>query len=486
MATAYNYQLSDFKKARTPEIYARARGAADEVGMTADLRMDVGLTGAVSGCHGLLTDEVNKALEDGSRKVIPNSVLNNEVRQIVKDVYGDEWDAALISTCEAALWVSFDTLCTPPSLGRGDNYRARYIAPYERHMHHQAGYGRPFPPRYKDLWSDRGVTGGELGFYGKRLNNLDTVIVPLEGAEYPCHGIKYFASPFLTQVDADASRVALATAAEIHRDSLTGFASLGYDSPGYGYAQKGEDGSPTLQRHIGDLARQYNVPYISDNAWGLPFVGTDPRKTGADVMMYSMDKAAGGPTCGLIVGREEVMVHIRRALGIHGERSGSSSSHGKAAYVTADPGKEALLGAIAALKVLRDRPQEVTAPLDDLFDIVTEEFGNLEPRLQKGWSFFKSTNSGAVEINYEATWQDGEMGFPVFTIEDMYAGSHVIQGAMAQMGIIPTIAYDGNIFISPGLGTTDAQGGLIEERTRPMIKALVRIIEIIDDELQKA
>jgi alanine-alpha-ketoisovalerate/valine-pyruvate aminotransferase len=36
---------------------------------------------------------------------------------------------------------------------------------------------------------------------------------------------------------------------------------------------------------IGSLANEYNVPYIVDNAWGLPFIGTDLRKTNADVML---------------------------------------------------------------------------------------------------------------------------------------------------------------------------------------------------------
>ena len=46
------------------------------------------------------------------------------------------------------------------------------------------------------------------------------------------------------------------------------------------------------------------------------------------------------------------------------------------------------------------------------------------------------------------------------------------------MGVIPTIAYDGNIMISCGLGTTDLDGNLIEERARWAIKALVKLIEI--------
>ena len=63
----------------------------------------------------------------------------------------------------------------------------------------------------------------------------------------------------------------------------------------------------------------------------MPFLGTDPRRIGADVMLYSMDKVAGASTSGLVIGREEAMVNIRRALGIHSERFGTTSAHGKAA-----------------------------------------------------------------------------------------------------------------------------------------------------------
>ena len=93
--------------------------------------------------------------------------------------------------------------------------------------------------------------------------------------------------------------------------------------------------------------------------------------------------------------------------------------------------------------------------------------------------FEKSYNCGTVEINYENSWKDGKLGIPIFSIEDMYSGSNLFQDGTTQMGIIPTIAYDANIFISPGLGTTDNKGQLIEDRTRMVIRGLVMLIEIV-------
>ena len=474
----YRFELYRHLQKNIPNIYAEAKKAADEIGIPADIRGKFGLTGSISGCHGIPHKEVRQALEDTATQVISNNGLDEEVREIVKSVYGDEYDAVAVNTCEAALWASFDVLATPPMMGRGDNYRARYVIPYEKHLHHHGGYGRPFPGKYKDIVADRGNTPGELGFYGKRQNNLDTAIVKLEGADYTCHGIKYHPAIQLTGVDAAASAKKIRAVAERNASTLSAFTTLGYDTPGYGYGQKEKNGAPTLQKLIGDIARDFEVPYIVDNAWGAPFVGTDIRKTGADVITYSMDKASGCVTAGLIIGKEECLVPLRRALGTHGDRYGTGTSHGKAAYVTFDPGKEGLVGIIAALKVLRDKPERFTKPLDELYEIVTQEFAKIDPAIRDQFTFYKSMNSGAVEVNYEKSWKAGGKQIPIFSIEDMYSGTNIFQAGCSAMGIIPTIAYDGNIFISPGLGTTDLEGNLIHERAQWMVRGMVKLIEI--------
>lgn len=477
----YKFQMYRYLQQNLANIYEEAKKVPKEIGIPKGEIGKFGLTGAVSGCHGMPHPEVIKAMDEANKKIIPNKILDDELREVVKSVYGDDYDGVAVTTCEAALWVSFDCLVTPPMLGRGDNYRARYIAPYERHIHHQGGYGRPFPGRFKDIIADRGDTAGELGMMGKRQNNTDTVLVPLVGAKYDCHGIKYHPTPLLVEVDPEASIKKIAKYAERHSNMLSGFASLAYDTPGYGYGEKDNEGTCLLQKFIGSLAKEYDVPYIMDNAWGMPFVGTDIRKTGADVVCYSVDKSIGGPTAGLIIGRDEVMIPIRRALGVHGDRWGTGTSHGKAAYVTFDSGKEGLIGAITALKVIRDKGDRIKRNVDKLFEIVKEEFEGINPVLKEDFIITKSYNSSAVEINYQKSWKDGKMGIPIFSIEDMYAGTNIIQTGMSLMGIMPSIAYDANIFLSPGLGTVDEEGILIEERYHWAIKSLVRLIEIISN-----
>ena len=479
MSFKYKYQMYKHLQMNIPKIYEDLRKASADIGIPAELKGQFGLTGAISGCPSPMRKDIMEAGEEGAKKVIPLATIVEQIREVVKDVYGDGYDVAPTSTCEAGLWLSYDTLFSPPAMGRGDNYRSRYIAPYEKHMHHQGSYGRPFPAKYKDLYADRGSTAGELGFYGKRQNNLDTVIVPLAGAKYDVHGLRSHPVPMLVDVDPAASYEALKINAERHSSMLTGFTSLGYETPGYGYGVKDADGTPMLIKNISKLAKEYNVPYVIDNAWGLPFVGLDLVKSGVDAVVYSMDKATGAATSGLVIGKEEIMVQLRRAMGMAGDRWGTTASYGKAAYVCFDPGKEALLTQLQALKVLRDNPKVLTKPVDDLEAIVKEEFAKLPKHLQEGLIITKSYNSTAVEVNYENTWKNGKMGIPIFSIEDMYAGSNLFQAGMMQMGVIPTIAYDGNIYISPGLGTTDENGQLLEREARWCVQALVKNIEIV-------
>jgi hypothetical protein len=47
------------------------------------------------------------------------------------------------------------------------------------------------------------------------------------------------------------------------------------------------------------------------------------------------------------------------------------------------------------------------------------------------------------------------------------------------MGIIPTVAYDGNILFGPGLGTTDENWNLIEDRFRFGVKAMAELIKLV-------
>ena len=476
----YRFQWYQHIYESIPKIHEEARQAAQEIGLK-EWRGKIGLYAGSSSCPGPLPNYVLDAIVEANRgPLLPMRKVEDELREIVKDIYGDGYDAAAANTCEAALRVSFETLFAPPTMRKGDTYRARYIAPYGEDFDFMAGYGRPFPPRYKNLLVDRSVTAGELAVEAKSLPNLDSVFVRLEGAKYEVHGIRFNPVPLLTTTDAVKSHAKMAEVAARHATELVGFESIGYDTPGYGYGEKDESGVPKLKKLIGKLAREFDVPYVVDCASCCPIIGLGPEDIGADVMVWSMDKACRAPISGLIIGTEECMVPIRKGLGLGGERFGGVSSHGKAVFSLADPGRDAVVGLIAVLKMLRDDPDKITRPVDEMYRIVEEEFESFQPsRLKEDFIFTKSYTMGGIELNYERTWNNGEFGIPIFTLEDLYGNTNPISSALDEMGIYPATIYSGNMFLGPGMGTLDEDGDLMEEPTRLAVRGLVRATEIV-------
>jgi len=461
------------------KIYNEARRAADELGL-GKLQGQIGLYPTGSASPPPLPKYVTEAIVKASKvPVLPMTKIDDELRDIVKDIYGDTYDAAATNTCESGLRICFETLFAPPTMRKGDAYRARYITLYNHDFEFTAAYGRPFPPKYKNVFVDRSVSAGELGVEGKSLANLDSIVVPFVGGKYECHGIKYNVVPLLTEVDAKKTIERIEEIAGQHITMLSGFESLGYDSPGYGFGEKREDGVPKLQTAIGQLSEKLNVPFIMDCATGIPFIGVDLRETNASAMLWSMDKSCRAITSGLIIGKEDVMVHIRKGLGLGGQRGGTVSSHSKAVYSACDPGRDAVISQIEVLKLLRDAPEVIKRPLDELYEITKEEFSRIEPAwLRDGLIITKSYNMGTIEVNYEGTWKNGKFGIPVFSGEDLFADS-LLSATIDEMGIYAPVIYDGNILLGPWQGTTDEEGQLIEEKTRLSISAVVRATEIV-------
>jgi hypothetical protein len=157
MSAHYKFRMYQKLQNSTSEIFSELKKQAEPIGLSDDKKGKIGLGGG-SGTPPTVPKHVLEAITDASNKVLSLAPLVDVLRDLVKDVYGDKYDAAPVCTAEAACWISMDSLVSPPIQGRGDLYRSAYIAPYERHLHHQGGYGRPFPPRYKDLLADRGVT----------------------------------------------------------------------------------------------------------------------------------------------------------------------------------------------------------------------------------------------------------------------------------------------------------------------------------------
>ena len=481
MKTKYRYQWYQRIYENIPQIHEEASKFRQELGLDkvdADIGLYAGSSSRPGNLPSYVLDEIVKANRSGRTHTLRE--VEDEVREVVKDVYGDEYDAAVANTCEAALRICIETLCAPPALRRGDAYRSRFLMLYGEDFEWMGGYGRAFPPKYKNLLVDRTVAAGELGVEGKSLANLDALYVRFAGAKYESHGIRFNPTPLLTQIDIDKTIENARKAADRHAQLLSGVTCLGYDTPSYGYSHKDENGTPTLKRLLGELACEYDVPLIVDNASCLPIIGLDPRHIGADIMAYSMDKAGRSPSCGLIIGKDEVINPIRKGMGLGGQRYGEVSSHGKAVFTFSDPGRDTIIGLVAYLKILRDMPHLVKDPIDKFHEIMVEEFQSFKPsRFREKFIFTKTYHLGGTELNYERTWEDGEFGIPIFTLEDLWANTNPICSAQVTMGVEPATIYSGKMFLGPGLGTLDEDGNLIEEYAVLAAKSLVKAVEIV-------
>jgi len=405
MEELYKYQWYQKIYENTSNIHKDAKEFAKKIGLD-KLKDDIGMYPGSSARPGNLPsyvlDEIVKANQSGKTPGVRG--IEDQLREVVKSVYGDEYDAVAANTCEACLRIAASTLFQPPTMRLGDAYRGRVIMPYAEDIEWLGGYGRAFPPRYKNLLVDRTVSGGELGVEGKSLFNLDIVHVRLDGAKYDCHGVRWNPTPLLTKVDVEKSVESLKKAAQRQAADLVGFAAIGYDTPSYGHGVLDKDGTPILLKQISKIAAEYQVPYIIDTGGSIPFVGADPRKMGCDVITYSMDKAGRAPCSGLMIGKDEVMSQIRKGMGLGGQRYGETSSHGKAVFTYSDPGRDTLVGLVAYLRTLRDNPQLITDPIDKYHEILIEEFEYLEPEwLKEHLIFTKTYQYGGTEINFEQT-----------------------------------------------------------------------------------
>jgi hypothetical protein len=412
--------------------------------------------------------------------VKPLRYYQEQLRYLVKSIHGDAYEGVVLNTCESVLRVVNEVIFAPPTMRKGDAYRTRVLMPYNEDFEYLGGYGRPFPPIYKGLSADRSQSAGELAVEGKSLVNLDTLIARYAGARYEVHGIKPQLVPFLQSIRVGETMARFRQIADRNAHLLSGFQSIGYDTPGYGHSEKNDFGAPLMLSETSALAHEYDLPHFVDCGGGVPVIGYHPDHVDADLMCWSMDKASRASACGLLIGKESVMLPIRKACGVAGQRFGDSISHGKALFSFADPGRDALVSLIAYLTVLRDRPDLVIEPIDRFHEILEESLQSFKyEAFLPGIKLTKSYSWGGTELNYQQTWCNDHPGIPISTIEDYFSGTSAIPIAMEEMGVAPATVYAGNMFISPGLGTLDDDGMLIEDYARLSAQALVRSMEIV-------
>ncbi|MBM09436.1 MAG: hypothetical protein CMF69_07650 [Magnetovibrio sp.] len=462
----------------------RVAAETARVGMLEKWKGDLSLTGSNSARPSYLRQDVIDAMSKGATDKTSIGVWNERIRSLIKDHYGGHYDCIITNCCESAILLALDVLAAPSHFGRGQAPRSRYLALFESNAEHHLGYGRPWPPKYKDIFADRTSTAGELGIMGRRLENLDVLIVKAVGANYDVHGIKSFVTPLLTHIDPVQTGARLRKVAERHADTISAIVGLGYETHGYGYGLKSDQETSDLKKIMGDLAAELDIPYIVDNARGIPFLGPHPDKCKAAVTTFSMDKVAGATTSGLAIGPDCEMVSLRRAIGVHSERFGTTPTVGKGSWIHFDPGREAVVAQYAALKWLTENGDLVRSTVQRLFEIVKEEFEELNENWGNQILIEKNDSEGGVEICYSRTWEheaEGQMGIPIFCIEDKAAGVNLLSNGLGILGLQPPSCDEGIITITPGRGMLNADGYLIEERARVAVRGLATVMTILGD-----
>ena len=113
MMPKYRFQWYQHIYESIPKIRDEARQAANEIGLE-QWRGKLGLYGGSSSCPGPLPGYVLDAIVEANRgPLLPLRKAEDELREIVKDVYGDGYDVAATNTCEMALRATFETLFAP-------------------------------------------------------------------------------------------------------------------------------------------------------------------------------------------------------------------------------------------------------------------------------------------------------------------------------------------------------------------------------------
>ena len=86
--------LYEHLAANKTAILAEAQKIGAGLGIPAELKGKLGTSGANSALPGALRGDIVQAIERDSLQVRPNKHLGDEIRRVVKSVYGDEYDAA--------------------------------------------------------------------------------------------------------------------------------------------------------------------------------------------------------------------------------------------------------------------------------------------------------------------------------------------------------------------------------------------------------
>lgn len=402
--------------------------------------------------------------------------LVGRIRELVKDAYGDSYDACPTSSTGAGL-----ALCRAMAVPDGRTAEEKAILresriaviPRQKPSEILSEF-RPLPPKYALLpeFGSHGMKGGPC--------TLRAALVPLAGASYSYHGIVPAPVSMVANAHTGPSLDAVAATAEACLPYLSAIIALGTGIPGCGFTQVKDDGLPELHAGLGEIAGEYDVPFILNNSPAIPFLGPDLAKTAVSAIVFG-PFGAGGP--GLVIGSEELVAPMLELAGANGHSAGNrtSAKHGAPPIF---PSADIVGDMLELMTETRNNPERFGRVVDKIYDIATSEFAHLGDDMKRQLRFRKSYGTLSVEINYEDTWNDG-IGFPVFSSRDRAAGTHLLREGLREMGAADISVVDAGIVLSvPRKTPRQAIDPHIDtEELRRDLKNLLSLLKIIGDEI---
>src|SRR2546428_13560214 len=112
------FQMYKLIYARRQDILDDAKKLAESLKFPTELKGKFALTSAHSSFPGPIAKDVLREMNKAGKDARPMPDIVDDLRDTVKDHYGDEYEADTIASGEAELWISFDSLVRPSKLGR--------------------------------------------------------------------------------------------------------------------------------------------------------------------------------------------------------------------------------------------------------------------------------------------------------------------------------------------------------------------------------
>lgn len=402
--------------------------------------------------------------------------LVEKIRGIVKDAYGEAYDACPVSSTGSglALLRAAAIPCFGAAESEGLPGEDRWAVVLRQKPSEMVAGLRPLPPKYALLPEFTAAINQNAKTHPRAF------VVPLAGATYSYHGIIPAPVAMLAGAHTEPTLDAVAAAAEACLPHLSAIIAMGTGIPGCGFSPVDENGLPELHAGLGEIASEYDVPLLLDSSTAIPFLGPDLSKLKVAGAVFG-PFGKGGP--GIIIGTEELVVPLL-------EMSPGSGSHGRGHSVPGYglephlPGPHFLVETLELVRSALEDPELFKKAVDKLYDIAVEELSPLKDEFKQPLLFRKSYETLSIEVNYEDTWDDG-IGFPVFSFRDIRHGTHLIREGLKSMGAMNISVLDASIVLQiPRKTLAQAQNPQADlETLRQDLRSLVALLKIIGEEI---